>query len=172
MELMTLRCPNCGADLEIDNGVDTFFCKYCGYKIILDGQSDATLNAKVKIRGIESKERLKREEMHLKHAENKEEEKHNSLILGGVMVLALICFGILGFITISGKKGEKEQEAKLQSIVNEVMADIDNGDYDDARVKASQLYWDSSWTSEPKKKWDKTRETLLDQIEEAERADK
>ena len=72
MELMTLRCPNCGADLEIDNGVDTFFCKYCGYKIILDGQSDATLNAKVKIRGIESKERLKREEMHLKHAENKE----------------------------------------------------------------------------------------------------
>lgn len=36
MELKTLSCPNCGANLEIEDGIDTFFCKYCGYKIILE----------------------------------------------------------------------------------------------------------------------------------------
>lgn len=31
MELKSLFCPNCGASLEVEDGLDTFFCKYCGY---------------------------------------------------------------------------------------------------------------------------------------------
>ena len=50
MELKALKCPNCNANIEIENGIDLFYCKYCGYKIILEGQSDATINAKVKMK--------------------------------------------------------------------------------------------------------------------------
>ena len=27
-------CPRCGANLWIEDGIDTFFCQYCGYKIL------------------------------------------------------------------------------------------------------------------------------------------
>jgi len=53
MELKTLNCPNCNGHLEIEDGIDTFFCKYCGNKIVLDGQSDAAYQAKVKIKELE-----------------------------------------------------------------------------------------------------------------------
>ena len=68
-----------------------------------------------------------------------------------------------------GNKGAEAQEKKLQAIVDEIMIDIDNGDFDEARVKANMLYWDSEYTSRPKKKWDQTRKEILKQIDKAEK---
>ena len=36
MKTFALKCPNCNGDLTIEDGLDTFFCMYCGYKIMLD----------------------------------------------------------------------------------------------------------------------------------------
>lgn len=51
MKLQSLNCPNCNATLEIENGVDTFFCMHCGHKIVLTDMSDAAYRAKVQISG-------------------------------------------------------------------------------------------------------------------------
>ena len=169
MNLVTLKCPNCGADIEIENGIDTFYCKYCGYKIILDGQSDAAINAKVRLKEVESNERIKKEKLHLKYEEKKRADKEANKV--GIVALILfaavflICFSVI----FLGNKGAKNQEKKLQATVDEIMVDIDNGDFAEARVKANTLYWDSSWTSEPKKKWDQTRKEILKQIDKAEK---
>lgn len=32
--LVVLKCPSCGADLEVDNSRDVYFCQFCGTKII------------------------------------------------------------------------------------------------------------------------------------------
>lgn len=34
MELITMKCPNCGANVELDENQETGFCKYCGTKVI------------------------------------------------------------------------------------------------------------------------------------------
>ena len=44
-----LKCPNCGADLDAEDGIESFFCKYCGTKILLQGQSDAAIKAKANV---------------------------------------------------------------------------------------------------------------------------
>ena len=169
MNLVTLKCPNCGADIEIENGIDTFYCKYCGYKIILDGQSDAAINAKVRLKEVESNERIKKEKMNFKREKDKEDTRAIfKLLIGCMVVLALIFLSV--FITnYQGNKKAEAQEKKLQATVDEIMVDIDNGDFAEARVKANTLYWDSSWTSEPKKKWDQTRKEILKQIDKAEK---
>lgn len=46
MKFIDLRCPNCNGQLEIENNIDMFFCKYCGTKIILSGQSKTVIQAK------------------------------------------------------------------------------------------------------------------------------
>ncbi|MGN7385509.1 hypothetical protein [Sporosarcina sp. SAFN-015] len=50
MKAHTLKCTNCNAALEIEDGIDTFFCKYCGHKMILEELSEASINAKVQIK--------------------------------------------------------------------------------------------------------------------------
>ena len=46
MEMHVLKCPHCNADLKIEDGINTFYCQYCGTKIILHGQSDEEIKAK------------------------------------------------------------------------------------------------------------------------------
>lgn len=49
MEIIQLRCPNCNAELSIENDLDTFYCKYCGTKILLANQSPDLVKAKAAI---------------------------------------------------------------------------------------------------------------------------
>ena len=171
MKLVTLRCPNCGASLEIDNGIDTFFCMHCGHKIVLDNQSRAAIEAKVKIKGMEHEERLvdkrHQQERYKMEFASKEESKSNKYFWIGMLVFALI-LAIGGLI---GRNSAVKLEQKLQSTVNEIMIDIASGNYASAYVKANSLYWDSEWTSDGEEKWNATRKTIIKQIQKAEKAE-
>lgn len=169
MELKSLFCPNCGASLEVEDGLDTFFCKYCGYKILLQGQSKAAYDAKVRVKHMEHKERLqeKRDAQERYRMEFKQKDERRTLaiafgILGAIIALCLI-------ISTVGNAGAKKQEQELQAIVDQIMIDIENKDFAAAYVKANSLYWDDSWTSEGEDKWDATRKEIIKQIEEAEK---
>lgn len=169
MELKSLFCPNCGASLEVEDGLDTFFCKYCGYKILLQGQSKAAYDAKVRVKHMEHKERLqeKRDAQERYRMEFKQKEERRTLaivfgIFGAIIAMCLI-------ISAVGNAGAKKQERELQAIVDQIMIDIENEDFAAAYVKANSLYWDDSWTSEGEDKWDATRKEIIKQIEEAEK---
>ena len=169
MELKSLFCPNCGASLEVEDGLDTFFCKYCGYKILLQGQSKDAYDAKVRVKHMEHKERLqeKRDAQERYRMEFKQKDERRTLaivfgIFGAIIAMCLI-------ISAVGNAGAKKQERELQAIVDQIMIDIENEDFAAAYVKANSLYWDDSWTSEGEDKWDATRKEIIKQIEEAEK---
>ena len=169
MELKSLFCPNCGASLEVEDGLDTFFCKYCGYKILLQGQSTAAYDAKVRVKHMEHKERLqeKRDAQERYRMEFKQKDERRTLaivfgIFGAIIAMCLI-------ISAVGNAVAKKQERELQAIVDQIMIDIENEDFAAAYVKANSLYWDDSWTSEGEDKWDATRKEIIKQIEEAEK---
>ena len=98
-----------------------------------------------------------------------------------LIVMGFISFMALGIGTaIAGsnynKEVEKENE-RLASIVEEVYACIDNGNYTLARVKAANISFNysSSYSSNYKaiaENWDETRENLLKIIDEAEQESK
>lgn len=169
MELKSLYCPNCGASLEIEDGLDTFFCKYCGHKILLQGQSKAAYDAKVRLKHMEHKERLqeKRDAQERYRMEFKQKDERRTFaivfsIFGAIIAMCLIIYAI-------GNSGAKKQDRELQSIVDQIMVDIENEDFAAAYVKANSLYWDDSWTSEGEDKWNATRKEVIKQIEEAEK---
>lgn len=169
MELKSLHCPNCGATLDIEGGLDTFFCKYCGHKILLEGQSRDAYEAKVRVKHMEHEERLqdKRDSHERFKMEFEQKDQRKTLlivfsILGAIIVLCLI-------ISLFGNAGVKRQECELQAIVDQIMIDIENEDFAEAYVKANSLYWDDSWTSEGEEKWDAIRKEVIKQIEEAEK---
>lgn len=40
MKLITLRCPACGADLNVEEGRNVYYCSYCQQKIMLDDEAE------------------------------------------------------------------------------------------------------------------------------------
>ncbi len=59
MKIKEMRCPNCNAEIEIEDGFESFFCRYCGHKIIIEDMNEATIKAKVEIKKMEHQEKIK-----------------------------------------------------------------------------------------------------------------
>lgn len=95
MEFHQLKCPNCSATLDYEDGLDILFCKYCGTRIIISGQSDAAFRAKADIRKAELEKDIRLKELELKEHERQDEFKGLFFIR---IVLALIA--LLPFILI------------------------------------------------------------------------
>lgn len=169
MNTKALSCPNCGAALEVEDGLDTFFCKYCGYKIILEGQSDAAYRAKTKIKSMEHDERMadkKYEHERYKIEEKKKAERFDTKITM-VIIGALVLFLVIYFV--SAKIESDKQERELQKLVEEIEEYIEDGDFDKAYVKAQSIKHTAAWSSEIEDKWDETRKEVINQIIEAEK---
>lgn len=173
MKLNTLKCINCGASLEIEDGIDTFFCKYCGHKIILEKLSEASINAKIQIKKMEHQELMRDKQYEQqrynfdKKVQHKNKESSRKLISSIIVisVFVLLFVVILGSVYVKSVKEEQKLEAK----VDEIMIDINNGDYDEAYIKANSLHYTSDWSSEVEDKWDNTRKALLEKIEQTEK---
>ena len=173
-QFISAACPQCGANLDVENGIDSFYCKYCGNKIVLTSQSDEVIKAKAAKQKNEHREKMADKVIgHLnqraeqKAIEKERQRKNSNKTIIGCFVVMLLCMSFIFFQTHSQKKQSQAEEAQLQSIVVQIEDDITNGDYDSALVKANNLYYTSGYSKEVRKKWDNTRKALITQIEEA-----
>lgn len=170
MKIRELKCPNCDADLKIEDGVDTFYCEYCGSKIVLEGQSESSVEAKLRIRELEYQERIKELEQE-RYRLNMEAEKHKSKTALKGKKAAFILTGIVVIVALimipkaAAWINHKNEIKKLEASVDEIQQEIKAGEYDSALIKTNMLYYDSGWSEEAEKHWNDTRTYLVDVIE-------
>lgn len=108
MKIISLKCPECGADIDIEEGHRQCFCKYCGTKILIDdGNSTYTYRkvdeARIKEDEVEKAIRLKELELELYDKKSKEDKKRmgrkrmNSITL--IVVIIALALLLIGRIT-------------------------------------------------------------------------
>lgn len=173
MNTYTLKCPNCDGNLEVEDSLDTFFCQYCGYKIIIDGQSDAAYRAKVRIKGMEHDEQMadKKYKHERYKIDQKNKHEHSKIKVG--IIIAVAC--VVGYLVLFGgyfgslERNSIKQEEELQQLVDDIMIDIDNEDFGTAYIKAQSIKYTADWSSDIEDKWDNTRKEVINQIIEAEK---
>jgi len=105
-----------------------------------------------------------------KEEKHKQEERSRKTLKVLIPIFALVLIGIFGMTKIQNSQKEKAsiaEEAALQLVVQEIQEDISAGRYDEAIVKANGLYYTSGYSNEIKKKWNSTRNALIDEIEAA-----
>ena len=176
MKLKVLKCPNCNAPLDNAEELDVMFCKYCGYKIIMDELSDAQIASRVKVKEMQHQKEMQANKYDQEKLrwERKEKSKskewlRNSLPIILLLAISISCFVLSEIHFNSEEKTSIKQEEQLQQIVEEVMIDIKNEDFVSARIKAETIYYTENWSDEIEKKWDATRKQLLKEIDAAEK---
>lgn len=155
-------CPCCGK--LHDN--QEMLCIYCGAKISNQCQN----KVEHKTKGcVSQKERLQKKQdvQECHNMKLKQKSKCSPLII--VLSILIVFFAMCFILFTYGKSKIKQQEQELQTIVNQIMIDIENKDFSEAYLKANSLYWNDYWTSEGEDKWDATRKEIISQIEEAEK---
>ena len=91
--------------------------------------------------------------------------------LNEVVSPALISLGAIGLfssIFIAMKHASDKEELKLQMTVDQILIDIKNHDYLSAKLKADTLHYSGSWSFKIARKWNKTRELIMNHISESE----
>ena len=131
MEMISLKCPECGANINIEADHKHCFCPYCGVQIIIDDGVTAYTYRKVdeaKIKEAEVDKIIRLKELELKEKQITKEEHIRDLkikctiVLGSLAIIAAIFgwfFDIWLFIaciliwTIGGKsKNNKKENSK------------------------------------------------------------
>lgn len=106
MKLISVKCPDCGARLDFEEGRSVYYCKYCGGKILLDEADTVEKHVYVdeaRIRESEVKEKIRLKELELEMDKRNEEKKNKALKIKAT-IISLIIGCILMFIgdTIKG----------------------------------------------------------------------
>lgn len=97
MKLYSLKCPHCGGNLEIEEDLETFFCKYCGAKIVMDRIS----KSQMRVREMEHDETLSEHQMQIeieKFKAKRTEEKMQAITMIGLFIFATII--VLGLFAL------------------------------------------------------------------------
>ena len=93
MKLISLRCKNCGAELQADPGRKEIYCSYCGTKLIVDNDFQITSRIVDEARLKEAEVRLK--ELEYEHERELRQEKLQTEQKKVFRIVVLIYVGAL-----------------------------------------------------------------------------
>lgn len=177
MRMIKLNCPNCNAGLEAEENLDVFYCKYCGTKIIMSGMSKEAYKSRVRMKQMEHDERMKdkdheQERYRYEYAarEKNKERKFGFWNENIPMLFFLILIVGGGTALFSFERKMDKVDATLQQVEAEVEKSIQESDFDTALLKANQLRYDKSYSSEEAKLWDEKRENYIQIISDKQRS--
>ena len=94
-KIKSVTCPNCGAVLTVDEGIDSFFCTYCGTKLHFSSE-EKHVKVEKEIRYIDEA-RIKEVELKIKELED-EKATRESLTFGNLIkwILIMLSIPVLG----------------------------------------------------------------------------
>lgn len=111
MKVYSIKCPDCNAVLEIEEGREYCFCNYCGAKIFLDDERTKRIRITddAKIKYIESRERIRLAEMQAKERAEKERQEKLDKDFPKIMLICglgiVICFLLMILVSVLDKQG-------------------------------------------------------------------
>ena len=81
IQMISLSCPDCGANLQVASDRESFFCEYCGQKIyVSDSNHQKYTYRKIddaRIREAEAKEAIRIKELELELEKLKSKERND-----------------------------------------------------------------------------------------------
>ena len=102
VEMISLSCPNCGANLQVASDRESFFCEYCGQKIyVSDSNHQKYTYRKIddaRIREAEAKEAIRIKELELELEKLKSKERNDKAGWKAGLIFHLIFWPSAAFI--------------------------------------------------------------------------
>ena len=95
--MMPIKCPECGADLTVENTREYLFCSYCGAKVLLNNENEHIYRTidEAEIKQAETDRIIKLKQLEM---EEKDSISRKTLIIAWVSITAiLLLLGIIGF---------------------------------------------------------------------------
>lgn len=98
MKFIQLKCPNCNANLEAEDTLDTIYCKYCGTRIVIADQTKELIEAKTKLKMADKELEMEQVRHRQEMEEKRYQDKQNIKYLLFAIVSVPVGFLALGIV--------------------------------------------------------------------------
>ena len=102
IKLISVKCPDCGAQLNIEEGRKTAFCSYCGAKVIVSNENEITFRHvdEANLKKAETERMVKLKQFELLEKRQAYASKKTSYRIKASILLALVGVGmiIIGYL--------------------------------------------------------------------------
>lgn len=98
IKFVSIKCPECGASLDVEEGRQQIFCSYCGSKIMIQNDNEYIYRHidEAGIKHAETEQMVKLKQMEMLEKERASREKVNALKIKISIVLGIIALFTLG----------------------------------------------------------------------------
>lgn len=98
ISFVSVKCPECNANLSIEEGRDSFFCTYCGAKVIINNENEHIIRNidEARIKEAETDRMVKLRELELEKERLKSNRFYKAIWIS--IVILLLVAGIYGMI--------------------------------------------------------------------------
>lgn len=95
ISFISIKCPECGADLSVENGREFSFCAYCGTKVMMNNENEHIYRNidEARIKEAETERMIRLKELELEERENARGRK--GLLIAYAIALAFVLIGAL-----------------------------------------------------------------------------
>lgn len=94
IQMIPLKCPSCGAKMEVSEGREEYFCSYCGEKILIHDTTRKTVKKiyrdETKIAENENETLVRLEEIRAKEADDK-----RTMIFTIILIIIMFLFPLI-----------------------------------------------------------------------------
>lgn len=104
MKLISLKCPECKADLNIEEGRKMCYCQYCGTRILIDDNSSTRTYRKIdeaRIKEAEVDKAIRLKELEIEQMKLQNEERTRNRTRKFMMTMGISSFILAIFLFIS-----------------------------------------------------------------------
>lgn len=101
VKFISIKCPECGANLEMEQDRKVMFCSYCGRKIMMVDENEFKYDVThrhvdvAKIREVEEKAEIKKVRERLKKEKFDAIVEFAGFLMAGLIVIVLLTFAYL-----------------------------------------------------------------------------
>lgn len=103
VKVVSIRCPDCNASLEFEQGRNNAFCQYCGAKIILFNENEHVYKHidEAAVKNAETDRLIKLKELEMKEKSNNQKKKY--VYIYGIVMVVILLFLIISIL--AGSEG-------------------------------------------------------------------
>ncbi len=107
IQFISVKCPDCGAELSIDNAREFAFCTYCGAKVMVHNDNEHIYRNidEARIKEAETERILRLRELELEEKENNRGRKSTLVAYGVALAFVLVGAIICIFAPLGGMWG-------------------------------------------------------------------
>ena len=97
IKLYSIKCPDCGASLPIEEGRRQLFCSYCGAKVIVNNENEYIIREidEARIKEAETEHSIRLRELELEEARQKQHDSLRKTLtylwIGAIFAIIALC---------------------------------------------------------------------------------